>query len=211
MAEDTSTTPETPQMPAEGQQEGNTKPTEESVPFERFKQVNTKAKEAAERAKALEREVAEMRRQMEERETAGLPELEQMKKRLEAAERRAEENDRKAQQAEAKVVNAQRERWITAAAQAANFADPSDAAAFLNLDEIEDEKDAERAVKRLAQSKKHLIKPDGPTLPGKVLENGRPAPAGAPASKTQSADEQWAAEVAPMLQRMVGGWSSTSS
>ncbi len=147
---------------------------EETVPFDRFQQVNRKAKEAADGRKAAESEAAKLRQQLEDRESAGLPEVEQMKKRLEAAEKRAEENERKANEAEASVARASKDRWVTAAAQAQNFADPTDASAFLNLDDIEDEKDAERAVKRLATAKKHLVKAEGPTLPGRVLENGKP-------------------------------------
>lgn len=175
MAEDTTATAEQPQKAAEGEQEAA---REETVPYERFAQVNRKAKEAGEAQKAAEKQLADLRAQLEERETAGLPELDQMRKRLEAAERRAEESERKATEAEAHVARSRKERWITAAAAAQNFADPSDAAAFLSLDDIDDEKDAERAVKRLAAAKKHLIKPEERKLPGRVLEGGQPVPLG---------------------------------
>lgn len=147
--------------------------TEQSVPYERFKQANSKAKEAADKARELERQVAELREQMQERENQGLPELERLKKDMERAEKRAEEAERKAAEADARVARTTKERWVTAAAQDQNFADPSDAAAFVNLDEIEDAKDAERAVKRLAGQKKHLLKTEEPKLPGRVLNNGQ--------------------------------------
>jgi hypothetical protein len=71
---------------------------------------------------------------------------------------------------------------VTSAAK--GFADPGDAAAFLDLDGIEDEKDAERAVKNLAKQKPHLLKAETPVLPGRVLENGRTASTAADGSKT---------------------------
>lgn len=168
MAEETATTTETETVET----------TEEAVedrrvPYERFEQVNKKAKAEAEARKKIEKDLSDLRSQMEEREHAGLPELEQLKKRLEQAEKRAEENERKAQESDAKLARSAKERWITAAAQAQNFADPSDAAAFVDLDSIEDEKDAERAVKRLAGQKKHLLKAEEPALPGRVLQNGQ--------------------------------------
>jgi hypothetical protein len=164
MSEETATTTATEEKPPE---------TEQTVPYERFKQANTKAKEAADKAKELERQVAELREQVQERENQGLPELERLKKDMERAEKRAEEAERKAAEADAKVARTTKERWVTAAAQDQNFADPSDASAFVNLDDIEDEKDAERAVKRLASQKKHLLKAEEAKLPGRVLKDGQ--------------------------------------
>lgn len=159
---------ETPDAPeAEAEQE------EQRVPYERFQKANSKAKEADARAKALESDLADLRAKLEDREQAGLPELERLKKDMERAEKRATEAEAKAADAESKVQRAAKERWVAAAAQEQNFADPADASVFVNLDEIEDPKDAERAIKRLASTKKYLVKNEDPALPGKVLENGR--------------------------------------
>jgi chromosome segregation ATPase len=186
---------------------------EEAVPFERFQQVNRRAKEAADQAKKLQAELADLRRQIEDRDNQGLPELEQTKRRLEQAERRAQEHEQRATHAEHQLQRAQKERWVAAAAQQHNFQDPSDAAAFLDLDQVDDEKDAERAVKRLAAAKKHLLRSDDQPLPGRVLQDGRqPAATTQPqAGGLSAADRQWAEEVAPQLKKMIGGWSSTSS
>jgi hypothetical protein len=203
---------DTPTDPPVGSDAG--KATEETVPFERFTQVNRKAKEAADRAKAAEQKAADLLRELEARENAGLPELEQARKRAEAAEKRAEENERKAAEADARVANLTKASWVTAAAREQGFTDPSDAAAFLDLSVIDDEKDAERAVKRLTQSKPHLIKPDGPRLPGTVLEGGRPPAPGQPvpvASPTEAADRAWAEEFAPQLKKMITYDGSTSA
>lgn len=148
---------------------------EQRVPFERLDKENKLKREAQSRAKTLEKQVAELKAQMDEREQAGMPELEQMKTRLEKAEQRAEAAEQKESQAVAQVKRSQSERWVISAAQAQNFADPTDASAFVDLDAIEDEKDAERAVKRLAGAKKHLLKTEEPTLPGQVLANGQKA------------------------------------
>lgn len=146
---------------------------EETVAYERFQKVNQKAKAEAERAKTLERELSDIRAQLEERESAGLPELERMKKEMERIQKRAEEAEAKATEADSMLARSQKERWVTAAAASQNFADPSDASAFLKLDDIEDERDAERAVKRLAGQKKHLLKSEEPQIPGRVLQNGQ--------------------------------------
>lgn len=196
MSEETVTPP-----PETGTPPAAEKPHEETVAYERFQQANKKAKEAADRAKALERQMAELQHQMEERESAGLPELERERKRAEQLEKRAAEAEKRAEESEQRVVRSQRERWVTVAAQTQNFADPSDASAFLDLDSIEDEKDAERAVKRLAGSKKHLLKSTDPVLPGRVLSDGRPvAPVdpASPADADRAAAESFLAQINAM-------------
>ena len=145
--------------------------TEKTVPYERFVKVNKQAGEAKTQVAQLTKDMADLRREMEERETAGLPELERERKRAEQLEKRAAEAEAKATEADAKLARSQKERWVTAAAK--DFADPADAVAFVSLDDIEDEKDAERAVKRLAAQKKHLLKAEDPKLPGRVLQNGQ--------------------------------------
>lgn len=145
--------------------------TEKSVPYERFEKVNKQAKEAKAQAAKLAQDFADLKAQMDERETAGLPELEQARKRAEQLEKRAADAEAKAAETDAKLARTVKERWVTSAAK--DFADPADAVAFVDLDSIDDEKDAERAVKRLAGQKKHLLKADGQQqLPGRVLQNG---------------------------------------
>jgi hypothetical protein len=145
---------------------------DQRVPYERFQQANKKAKESADRAKELEQQIADLQASMEERETAGLPDLERERKARETAEKRLADAEKRAQDADRSLARSQRERWVTAAAK--EFADPSDASAFVDLDDIEDERDAERAVKDLAKNKPHLLKaPEVPKLPGKILEDGQ--------------------------------------
>lgn len=174
---------------AEDTTQADEKAREETVPYERFTKVNQQAKEAKAQTAALQKQLDDLKAQMDERETAGLPELERERKRAEQLEKRAAEAEAKAAEADSKLARSQKERWVTAAAK--DFADPADAVAFVDLDSIEDEKDAERAVKRLAGQKKHLLKADDPVLPGRVLQNGQqtsPAPSPALAEAEMLAD-----------------------
>lgn len=180
MAEDTATTDD-------AQAGDQTTEPEQTVPYSRFEQVNRKAKEAAAETAALRKETEQLRRAIEERESAGLPELDQMKKRAEKLEQERDQLARERDEATKAVQRSKRERMVQAAAQAQNFADPSDASAFVDLDSIEDERDAERAVKALAKQKAHLLKAAEPTLPGRVLENGRTT---TPASPTAHMTEE---------------------
>jgi hypothetical protein len=169
------------------------KPAEQTVPYERFQQANSKAKEAAQRATALEKSVADLKAAIEERDNAGLPELERMRKDMERLSKRAEEAEAKAAEADQKLARSAKERLVIAAAK--DFADASDAVAFVDLDSIEDDKDAERAVKALAKRKPHLLKADEPKLPGQVLKDGQPV---APVNG-QNAEVQRAMAEAQML------------
>lgn len=187
----------------EAEQNGGETDVEKQAFLERLNKESGKRKEAEQRAKQAEQDMAGLRAQMEEREQQGLPELDQLKKRLEQAEKRAEDAEKAKQDADIRLVRGQKERWVTGAAQEQNFADPTDASAFVNLDEIEDEKDAERAVKRLASQKKHLLKGEEKVLPGKVLADGRKA---APASAVNQPAE--AEGLAAALKQFTNNWQT---
>jgi DNA repair exonuclease SbcCD ATPase subunit len=168
------------------------KEDDQRVPYDRFQKVNQKAKEAADRAAKAEKDLAEIRSQLEEREQQGLPELEQMKKRLDQAEKARQDAESKAEKLEAETVKATRKGWIAAAAQEQNFIYPS---AVANLDEVdlsqvESEEDAARVVKKVAKKYPKLIADEEPMLPGKVLSGGqrqeRPAPKGAIDSEAEA-------------------------
>lgn len=155
------------------------------VPYERFEQVNKKARENADRASAVEKQLSELQAQMQEREEAGLPELDRERKRAEALEKRVTDAENRALAAEESVQSSRREQWIVAAAAAQGFANPAKAHKMLDdLGSIEDATQAERAVKNLAKSDAYLLKAEDATLPGRVLENGKP-PAEKPADGAQ--------------------------
>ena len=163
--------------PPEG--EGTTPPEEkqhqESIPYEKWQATNRKAKQAADEAKTLKAEMAELRASLEERESAGLPELEQLKKRLDAAEKAREQAESKASDLETQATQGKRKDWVKDAAAEAKFVYPSAVANLdeIDLDAIESEEDAARAVKRVAKKYPKLIETEEPALPGRVLENGR--------------------------------------
>lgn len=132
-------------------------------------------KEAAKRRDA-ERRAQELEAKLQERETAGLPELEQWKKRAEQAEKRAQEAERVAEERERQITTARREQWVSQAAGDLGFVNPGLAARLVDdLDAIDSREAAERAVKRLAKSDPYLVRGEEKPLPGKVLEGGRAA------------------------------------
>lgn len=170
MADEEATTTE------ETKPEGEETDVEKQAFLERLNKESDKRKAAEKRAQEHEKELKSIKAQMEEREQQGLPELDQMKKRLEAAEKRAEEADNRAKEFEAQATNTRREQWVSTAAAGQNFIDPDDAVRYVDLSEIESADEAERAVKRVAKAKAHLLRDEDPQIPGRVLENGRTAP-----------------------------------
>jgi hypothetical protein len=163
--------PATPEPPAE--------PAGKTVPYDRFKEVN-------ERAKQLEREATETKTRLEALEAEKLSDLEKAQAKADKAEARATE-------LEAKAVRTERANLVSRAARAANFADPDDAVAFLSSNLPEDEKSAEAAVKDLAESKPHLLKQEGGTQR-----------IGAPLGPGSSGDVPLGADGKPDVQRGLG-------
>ena len=172
---------------------------DQRVPYERFDKVNKKAKEAAERATALEKQMADLKAQLDERESAGLPELEQTRKRLEQAEKRAAAAEKAAEERDHAVKLSRAERLVISAAK--DFQDPEDATRFVGLADIEDADQAERAVKRIAKAKPHLLKAEDAKIPGKVLKDGRAVTA-ATADPLRAADEEAARAMLDEINRM---------
>jgi hypothetical protein len=167
-----------PQTPPEGEPqapEGKPPEDDQRVPYERFQKANKDAKDAKERASKLEKQMADLQAQIQEREQAGMPELERERKQREAIEKRLAEAESRAEQAERDREQSRRERWVTDAAAELNFKNPRVAAKLIDgLGDIEDADQAMRAVKRLAKSDDYLLKQDEPALPGRVLSDGRP-------------------------------------
>jgi seryl-tRNA synthetase len=157
---DTPTTPAAPAAPAD---QPKADPPANTVPYDRFTEVN-------EKSKRLSAELEELRQWKDEQESKSLSELERERKRAEAAEKTAQE-------AEQRVTNLERGSWVRAAATEAGFLDPSDAIQFIDLTDTETETQARNAVKRLAESKKHLLRPtdEKPALT-RVLSSQQDAP-----------------------------------
>lgn len=207
MSEDTTAVEATD---AAAKQEGDA--PEDRVPYERFQKANQKAKEAAERAAKLEGDLEAIRAELENREAAGLPELERERKRAEALEKRIAEAEARANESEQRVARTQREQWVAQAAAALNFANPARAAKLIDdLDSIEDPDQAERAVKRLAKSDSYLVKSDSaqPQI-GRVLENGKTVQPGAKTTGRINTEEE-AGMIAANLKQFADNWQSASS
>lgn len=199
MAEDASTT-------AIDDTGAEDKKDDQTVPYERFQQVNSKAKEASERTKALEKELADLRAAAEAREAEGLPELERERKAREKAEREAAEARAEAEKARADYSRAQKERWVVSAA--GEFHDPNDAVLNVNFDSIESAEDAAREVKRVAKAKKHLVKDEAAPAPqvGQVLKDGQAVKRDRPGIDTNSEAQMLAAE----LKKITDNWHTAS-
>lgn len=159
--------------------------------LDRLDKESSKRKDAEKRASDLEKRLADLERDAEERATAGLPDLERERKARELAEKRATDAEKAKEEADKSVALSKAERLIVAAAK--DFVDPEDAIRFVDLSEIEDADHAERAVKRVAKAKKHLLKPEEPAIPGVVLRNGQTAKPG------ESTASQAAIQEAEML------------
>jgi hypothetical protein len=151
--------------------------------LDRLNKESGKRKDAEKKASDLEKRLADLETQMQERENAGLPELERERKAREQMEKRLADAEARAAEKDASVLRMQRENWVAAAAADAGFVNPARAARLVDdLDAIESASDAERAVKRLAKSDQYLLKTEEKPLPGRVLEGGRPAVPGAPSA-----------------------------
>lgn len=125
--------------------------------------------------KKAERELAELREkiiQFEDRDKSD----------LERAQERATRAETQLQQLSQKVTSLEKGAWVRSAAAEFNFHDPEDAVVNLTdqLAAFEDQREARRAVERLAKAKQHLTrqeKKDSRPSIGQVLANGQ-APQG---------------------------------
>jgi DNA repair exonuclease SbcCD ATPase subunit len=108
-----------------------------------------------EKQERAERELEELRDRLLEFEERDKSEAERAKSRADRAESQLT-------QLQGKVTAMQKGAWVRSVAADLGFHDPEDAVAHLGeqLAQFEDERDAKRAVKTLAQSKKHLIRRD---------------------------------------------------
>lgn len=193
MAEPTTATtepaaPATPAPPA---------PTDDkSVPYERFVQVNDQAKAAKKRADELESRLQEL----EDRDKS---ELERERSQRERYENELRERDQR-------LTSLERGGWVKGAASAANFIDPADALGRIDLSTIESETDARRAVKKIAEEAKHLVKAEDPTpppVPGRVLSGGHPVDPNVPNPSSEE-NEQFLDE---LKKASSAGWVSSST
>lgn len=144
-----------------------TETTETEVKKDDRPDQNVIAEERRKRQKA-ERDLRDMQARLEELETKDQSELERERKARAKAEQERQEFAQKVEQLE-------KGSWVRDAAAAANFHNPSAAASFLDLSEIEDAADAQRAIRDLAKREQYLVKPEETPRPqvGQVLKDGQ--------------------------------------
>lgn len=121
------------------------------MPYSRFTEVNDKLK-------AAQAEAEELRAWKEQQEQAQLSEIEK-------AQRVAEQATQRATDAEQRAQTLERTQWVVAAATAAGFADPADAALAVDLSALADRDAAAAAVTQLATDKPHWLGTAQPTRP----------------------------------------------
>lgn len=147
MAEDPNTT-KTTDSPAE--------PQERTIPYARFKEVNDRLADERRSRSELEERMS----QLEDRDKT---DVERLTRELEKAQKKAVEADERATALEAAREKDAKVSLIAAAAAKLKFHDPTLASQIVNLDEIDDAKAAEAAVKAIAKERPYLVQQDDPT------------------------------------------------
>lgn len=109
--------------------------------------------------KAAEKKLGDLESRLAELEDRDKPEIERLSRDLERAQKKADEAEQRAQQVQVEAQQAQRKSVVTEAAAKLGFRNPTDAALFVNLDEIEDANTAERALKTVAKERDYLLAP----------------------------------------------------
>jgi hypothetical protein len=183
----------------EGEQTGEKDIKNQKVPYERFEEVNTRARKA-------EEELASIRDKLIALEDRDKSETERERAARERAEAKAEELF-------AQVTGLQKGSWVRSAALEVGFHDPEDAVTYLSgkLAGIEDEREAKKLVKRLAEDKKHLVrqeeKKERPTL-SRVFgegqqQQGQQQQAPTPAQAAQQAELEFAKGLGDQLKKFL--------
>lgn len=147
------------------------------VPYDRFQAVN-QAKTAAETARAeAEQRAQAAQDKLTELERQGLGDVDRLKAELADAQTARDTAIAERDAATGKVTELERGGWVRQAATDANFHDPEDAIARVDLSKIESQDVATREVAQLAERAKHLIQaepdPSGGDLLRRVLDNGK--------------------------------------
>lgn len=153
-------------------EETPTPTTEEAmVPSKRLRQETERRQEA-------ERKLADFAARMEALEDKDKTDIERLTKDLERAAKAREDAEKRAQALEQSVAQQAKRSVVAEAAAKLGFRNPADAALFVNLDEIEDSRAAELALKQVAKDKEYLLAPKTPEPKGleRVLAGGGAEP-----------------------------------
>jgi Arc/MetJ family transcription regulator len=146
MAEETTQTTETTQEAV----------AERTVPYQRFKEVNDRL--AAE--KQARSDLEDRMSQLEDRDKT---DVERLTRELEKAQKRTAEFEQRAAELESARERDSKMSLLSAAAAKAKFHDPTLAGQIVNLEDIEDAKSAEAAVKALVKDRPYLVQQEDAT------------------------------------------------
>lgn len=125
--------------------------------------------------KDLEQRLADIEAQHAELQDRDKPEIERLSRDLERAQKKAEEADAKAERLERESQLAVKRSLVTEAAARLKFRDPADAARYIDdLDQIDDGKTAEAALKGIVKDRAYLVADESPKPKGleRVLAAG---------------------------------------
>jgi len=131
-------------------------PAERTVPYTRFKEVNDRLAAEKQARSELEDRIS----QLEDRDKT---DVERLTRELEKAQKRATEADERAASLEQARERDSKLGLLSAAAAKLKFHDPTLAGQIVNLEEIEDAKAAEAAVKALAKERPYLVQQEDQT------------------------------------------------
>lgn len=186
--------------PAEGEEQGK---EDQRIPYTRFEEVNKRAKQA-------EKELEDLRNKILEFEDRDKSEVDRERSARQRAESQLGE-------LMTKVTSLEKGAWVRQAAADMDFHDPEDAVSHLreNLPSLEDQRDAKRLVRKLADQKKHLVReankddrrPIGQVFAGQQVQQQQ-------AGQAQRTPQQIAAErelefaqgLSQQLSRFRDGW-----
>lgn len=187
--------------PAEGEEQGK---EDQRIPYTRFEEVNKRAKQA-------EKELEDLRNKILEFEDRDKSEVDRERSARQRAESQLGE-------LMTKVTSLEKGAWVRQAAADMDFHDPEDAVSHLreNLPSLEDQRDAKRLVRKLADQKKHLVReakkddrrPIGQVFAGQQVQQQQQA------GQAQRTPQQIAAErelefaqgLSQQLSRFRDGW-----
>jgi len=198
---DQAATTETPAPPAPAAPPASPAPSQqETVSYDRFKQVNDKLQAEADRAKALDAQLKQIQRQGQSEAERAIAERDDA---LALVSQIQQERDDAIRQAD----EVRRAGIIRDAAAAAGFIDPADAVARLSNRDVKTAAAAEREVKALADSAPHLVSTQADGAGRKlerVLENGQN-----PAVKQQEETDEGAQQLLAQIQASrAASWAS---
>jgi len=165
---------------------------QETVSYDRFKQVNDKLQAEVEARKAIDAELKRLQRQ-------GQSEIERAIAERDDALAAITEANAARDEALAQIEQQRRATIVRDAATAAGFFDPTDAVARLAGADLKTAAAAEREVKALAAAAPHLVRAHDESAGRKlerVLENGQnPEPAGQSEQREDPAAQQLLAQI----------------